>query len=396
MDQKLEWQLMLQLCKFALIKDASEPVLAEGHTYNWFVLLKHAQRHRVHPLLYKGIVKWSKKTIVPSSILAELKSKSLKVLGMNMDHAKELVNIVRTFQKKGVEVIPYKGTILALEAFEDVGAREMSDIDFLMKVEDFPIIKAYFLSRGFVPTKVVPDYFESRFFEQNFEYNFDLFDGDQRLYHVEPHWQTGSKRLQTHMNFHDIKPLTATKKVLGVEMNVLTPEGLLISTCLHHGGGDRWNTLKSVADIAAILHRFQHELDWNLLFQHTKRMRVTNIVLLGIQMAITLFRLPVMDLPVIVREKLKQRTIQYHATLLHTKLSLGTYTRNIKSFLNSLYFHFSLRSHPITKIKVLYYHIIQIFIPTIYDVNDMKVGRKNHWKLYLTKPFRIWNLHVRK
>ena len=392
-DKKATWELFLQLCQLGILKgDSPQPSVAYDEV-NWQELSRLSRRHRVRPTLYKGINQWEHKDKVPSTLLTELRSTHLQIVSMNLDHAKELVQQIRDFKKVGIDLIPYKGTILAQEAFGDLGAREMSDIDFLMDIKDFPAIKDYFLARDFIPTKPVPDHFEEKFFEQNFEYNFDLFDGKRRIYHVEPHWRIGFKRWQTDMNYHDIEPLTQIKNVFGVPTKVLTPEGLLITTCLHHGGEDRWNTMKDVIDITAILLRFKGEMNWEQLLIETEKLKVTNIVMLGVSIASHFFNI---QLPPHIQQYIKAPTLQKHTLEIYELLSNGKHSKNISSFLESLGYHFSLRVHWSTKMKVLYYHLIQIFVPTIYDVNDKKTSGMKYWMLFLTKPFRIWNLHIRK
>jgi hypothetical protein len=171
----------------------------------------------------------------------------------------------------------------------------MSDIDLLIKLEDFDLIKQVFSERGYVPSKAVPKQFENTFFKQNFEYNFDFFVDGKRRYHLEPHWEIGFKRWQTNLNFKDIYPFTRKKAFFGTQMSIPTPEGLLLTTRLHHGREERGDSLKYICDVAAILNTFEKELDWELLLSKADKLRVIYILLLGIGVAVKIFDISIPD-----------------------------------------------------------------------------------------------------
>jgi hypothetical protein len=249
----------------------------------------------------------------------------------------------------------------------------MSDIDLLIKLEDFDLIKQVFRERGYVPSKEVPKQFENTFFRQNFEYNFDFLKDGKRRYHVELHWETGFKRWQTNLDFHDINPLTQKKAFFGTQMSIPTPEGLLFTTSLHHGGEERWDSLKYICDVAAILNTFEKELDWELLLSKANKLRVSNILLLGIGLAVKIFDISIPDQ---IHKLTNSGKLAKHVKKVIDQLPIIERSANFNAYFKDIRYHLSLRKSPITKSKVLYYHLVQIFVPTIYDVNDQKKIRQ--------------------
>lgn len=389
----IEWKLLIYLCKLGFVGDTAPFTqnLSVDHV-DWDLLMSLARLHRVKSLVHQGISRWENGHLVPQNMMDLLVQTRQKQSYKNMDHTKEMVEVVRLLAENGVEAIPYKGVILGHEAYGDIGIRNMSDIDLLVNLRDFPVIKELMLNREYVPAKHVPKEFEATFFRQNFEYNFDLYDGDQRKYHVEPHWKIGFRRWQTDLDFDDIKPLTIKKDFFGTEINMLTPEGLLLTTCLHHGGEDRWNSLKYICDVAAILYTFEKVMNWPLLLREVDKLRVTNIVLLGMGAAVSCFDAPMAEE---IKPLITSGKIDTHVQKVNHILMQGGRSANINTYFKDLNFHFSLRKSLVTKLKVLYYHFIQIFIPTIYDINDERSAGKKYWWLFVTRPFRIWRTHIK-
>ncbi len=388
-----QWEVMVYLCKLGL-KGQFMPEIRQPdwQKTDWSEFLDFAKRHRVRPLLNSGVSLVEGKADIPDNVIQSLKTYQSGRGHQNLLHARELIQLIKAMRIKGMEVIPYKGVLLAQLGYGDIGSREMSDIDFLMNLEDFPIVRDLLLERGYVPTKRVPESFEPIFFRQNFQYNFDLYKEEERLFHVEPHWKIGLKQWQTDLNFDDVKPLTVRKDFFGTEINMLTPEGLLITTCLHHGGEDRWKRLKYICDLAAILFRYDKELDWELVLKEADRFRVTNLILLGIALSVRVFEAPV---PEIVRNLISEDKITSHVQRVIDQANSGSHFSKVNSYLEHAKFHYSLRKNPVTRLKILYYNLVRIFTPTIYDINDEKSAGKKYWWLFITKPFRIWRMHVK-
>ena len=391
--QTAEWRALVYFCHLGIRGE----IYDNGYQFDpedidWLRLKRLSGMHGVRPLLSHGMSLWKDKEYIPREIFDELAGMRKQRSLINMDHAREMVRLIRLLAQRGVELIPYKGVVLGQEAYGDMGLREMSDIDLLMELDKFEEIREILLGRNYVPSKNVPKDFETIFFKQNFEYNFDLYEGEHRKYHVEPHWKIGFRRWQTDLTYSDIYPFTQKRSFFGTELNMLTPEGLLLTTSLHHGGEDRWNQLKYVCDIAAILFTCQKELNWDLLLQESERFKVRNIVLLGVCLAVKIFDAPVPDQVIKLTSK---RKIQKLSQRVLEDLWQGMHSANLNTYFKDISFHFSLRQHLSTRFKVLYYHLTQVFTPTIYDINDEKSqGKKYRW-LFLTRPFRIWRTHVR-
>jgi hypothetical protein len=63
----------------------------------------------------------------------------------------ELERLLRDFQYLGVDVLPLKGPVLALELYGDVALRSCNDLDLLVRRGDFARCEALLLERGYLP-----------------------------------------------------------------------------------------------------------------------------------------------------------------------------------------------------------------------------------------------------
>jgi hypothetical protein len=115
-------------------------------------------------------------------------------------------------------------------------------------------------------------------------------------------------------------------------------------------------------------------------------------MLLGVALAMSTFDAPV---PPNIRKQASSGKMigLVEKTVLLLKAKEQQKTNN--DFFTNLRYQFSLRKSTRTKLKVLYHHIVQLFSPTIFDILDQKNADKRYWWLVLSKPFRIWRMHVR-
>jgi hypothetical protein len=391
--QSTEWQLLVHLCRKGLSNESQPISIHSLEKADWPQIFKLAHIHRVRPLVNHGLVNSEVRRFVPQTVLKKFKEAHVQRNSINMRHAMELKPIIKLLAEKGVKPILYKGLILGQYAYDNISLREISDIDMLIDLKDFSIVEELILSRNYVPTVEMTDSFRPIYFKQNSEYNFDLYEEGKRVCHIEPHWRIGAPRWQTDFGYKDILPLTKPANFLGETINQLTPEGLLITTSLHHGGEELWKKLKHICDIAAILLRSKDEINWQNLFAKTDELKVTNIVLLGIALSVRLFASPV---PEEVRQIIQTSKIRKHADKIEAKLKRTGRQKNVTTYLEQLYFHIDLRNSWSTKARVVYHHFIQIFTPTIFDHRDDGNSDKKYWQLFVSRPIRIWRQHFKR
>ena len=345
---------------------------------DWKELHRLAGFHRVRPLLFSGLLSLSNDIVViPQEDRERLRTRIRAFVTTTFRHVKEVVDLVQDLRAEGVEIVPYKGVMLAEQAYRNWGQREFSDIDFLFDPKDYKVIERVLVGRGYQANLRVPDSFLRKHLRRGCEYHFDLQRDGKRLFHVEPHWQVGLRRQQINITYQQILPLTHQAPFLKTQMNRLSPEGLLLLNSMHHGGKDHWRFLRHICDMAVVMDRFANEIDWDKLLLLARQFKVRNLLLCGVGMAVALFPVSVPDR---VTHFLQAQPV---AGAVEDRLGRlnqvpDTPLTYKQKFYSSLHFHFRLRQYWTTKIRVLVYHLTSLVEVHAVDLQEMEQGEMGY------------------
>lgn len=390
----LEFKLLVHFCQLAITEKGNLVKLSNVNSINWDKLLKLSARHRVSALLYFGICKSPLKEKIPTEIFEQLKAITFQRTAKNFNQTKELLQLIDLYKLKGIKAIPYKGIVLAQDAYENLASREFSDIDLLINLKDLDSISEIMTGLNYQPESSPPDFYWSRYKKNNCEFNFDFHENGKRIFHIEPHWTIGKKLQQLQLTLKDFQPFLVEENFLTQKIEKLSPTGLLITTCIHHISKEEWFSLKHVCDIAAILNKFQDKINWNEVFTFCKKHDLEKMLLVGLVVAKETFEL---KLPVEVTDKfhdqskidaLVERKLE---ELKKEKLD----ARSSQSIFQNMFFYLSLRDNWFTKLKIYYYHFLQIIKPNMGDFDKKNIGLLEYYLLYLKKPFRLWKTYIK-
>lgn len=64
-------------------------------------------------------------------------------------------------------------------------------------------------------------------------------------------------------------PFIQQGQLFGLTTAFLSPEGLLLSTCIHHTK-EQWHSLSYLTDMASLLVKYKTSLNWQLLINTAK------------------------------------------------------------------------------------------------------------------------------
>ena len=193
------------------------------------------------------------------------------------------------------------------------------------------------------------------------------------------------------MKYEHLRPFFNTGTLFETQFNLLSPEGLLLTTCLHHGGKEQWRSLKHVCDVAAILDRYGSTLNWKMLMAKSKELKVGNILLLGLGLASHIFDLVLPgDLQPLVYSRKMKKHIGRIQSQLPKKIGFSSVANEL---VQNMWLHLSLRQYWITKLKVLYYFLVYFLSPNAKDIRGREMSRASYLLLFFKKPFRLWSSH---
>jgi hypothetical protein len=117
---------------------------------DWPKLNALANHHGVSPLLYTRLTELPAGS-VPEHVLAQLASEFRRNTVRNLYLTGELVRILKAFLNEGIPVLPFKGPLLAQQAYGNLGLRMFADLDLLIRPGDVARTLELLASEGYRP-----------------------------------------------------------------------------------------------------------------------------------------------------------------------------------------------------------------------------------------------------
>jgi len=188
----------------------------------------------------------------------------------------ELVRLNRYFMEQEIPILFYKGVLLSKILFDDFTTRATSDIDILIRSDDFIKIREVLLSSGYEEVYYYPETYPGYFLSHTRESAFrKKFTGGHYIY-VELQWSPLPKHYGIPYNndyfFGHSEPVLLTGetvKTLGLTQH-------LFILMIHHGLSDLWRNLKHVFDIALFIIRYDNQIDWKELSKMEKTWHISH------------------------------------------------------------------------------------------------------------------------
>lgn len=171
-DLKIEDQLLLN-CSITHIPDEKikdiHNLVSRG--INWDYLVNIARRHRLNYLLY-----WQLDEIcpekIPDNVKLQLQEDFQANAHRNLAMFRELVNVLNILKKHGITAIPYKGPVLAIIIYKNLGFRSFSDLDFYVPWDDVSRTRKILIENGYEPLMELSPNQEEAFHKFQREYHF--------------------------------------------------------------------------------------------------------------------------------------------------------------------------------------------------------------------------------
>lgn len=262
---------------------------------NWGYLLSKASYHGLMSLLYSNLRKYSDK--VPEDIMHLLKDYYLINTRKNLLFIGELIRIVQLFETKNINLIPYKGPVLAIQSYNDLSMREFGDIDLFIHKKDFPLVKKELLHENYETILNLTNSKEIEYMKYQREYKFKNTDNGIL---IEIQWNvvgfSFSFPNSRYFPINGLKPLFVNNH----ELKTFTNEDLILILSLHVAG-HMWSRLSWMADIAELIKNSE-KIDWNQIIEKAHFLAVERILYLNLSLSQNLFNL---KLPKNVQEYIK-------------------------------------------------------------------------------------------
>jgi Uncharacterised nucleotidyltransferase len=248
---------------------------------DWDYLLREAEENSVTPLLDRHLSAVALGAAPPATqeqLKKTCRANTVRCLYLTA----ELINILRLFQSQNIPVIPYKGPVLAAQAYGDVALREFEDLDIILRQSDIPKAHEIIVSLGYKPkfdwilspgaaASLVPG-----------EYNYR---DEARRAMVELHTEITLRHFPTKPDLDAFIRNLAPVKLSDRDILTFTAEDLLPMLCIH-GSKDFWERLSWIADVNELV-QFHPALDWDRVLRFAQPLQAARMLNLGLALAVS-------------------------------------------------------------------------------------------------------------
>lgn len=229
-----------------------------------------AQHHGLVPLVYRRLSTAMGAT--QSAGLVALRQQDKLNAHRTLWLTVELLNIHKHLAARGLEVLPYKGPVLAESLYGNVALRQFSDLDLLVRARDLPAIRSALFELGYKPGLQLTHAAERAYLKSGYEYTFD---GAQGRNLVEIKWQILPRFYSIGFEVDNFFERAVGIDVAGHKLRTLCDQDLMLVLCVHaakHG----WVQLSWLCDIAQLAR--SQALDWKALRAQAERLGIARIV----------------------------------------------------------------------------------------------------------------------
>jgi hypothetical protein len=254
---------------------------------DWDYVLQMADRHRLKHFLYYHLNQICPESI-PEDVMVSLKNYYAANVQRNLLMFGNLLNILDIFKLRGIESLPYKGPILALETYHNLGLRKFDDLDIFVHKEDVSKVKKILKSINYEPTINLNLKEEKKFIKTMRDY---IFYNVEKGITLEIHWRFPSiffflPNPDELFDWNNCRTIEIHSK----QILVPSPEEMFLILCIHNAE-HRWRRISLLCDFKEFINA--HEVDWVIIIEKSKKLGIQRLVGINFYLACFLLSLEI-------------------------------------------------------------------------------------------------------
>src|SRR5450631_3125756 len=233
----------------ALEQDQAEKIasICRGEV-DWEEFLVLVRRHGVPSLAYTMLSRHAA-GLLPTAVQDTLKSWHIQASGLALHHAAEIADVSTLFAEQGLEMILMKGELLSLKLYGDPTLRSASDIDLMVKTEDFDRADQLILSMGYrcySPGSGLTE--RQKKFHRSVGQNYEYYQ-DSKGVKLELHWRS---YLWNQEQTDELWAQSQSIVWIGKPFKFWNADALFLFLC-YHGAHHEWCSLKWLSDVTVLI-----------------------------------------------------------------------------------------------------------------------------------------------
>jgi len=218
----------------------------------------------IAPLFYKKLPLLTNSSQIPEAVRTKLQQAWYKTFSRSTVLYEHFRKIAEAFTSQNIQVIALKGIYLSEWLYQDIGLRQFSDIDLLLKEEDAANCLIILEGLGYIPYKIeLSSFVLSQFAKDIVHYPPRMKDGVSIELHIKLHSKNQSYNVLIPTLWANAIPAT----INGILVLALNNRDLLIHLCLHLDKHFRVGHVQFTCfnDITNLLERDADILNWEKL-----------------------------------------------------------------------------------------------------------------------------------
>jgi hypothetical protein len=237
---------------------------------NWQWLAGSAEDQGVFPLLFHTI-KRNAPEAIPAANLAVWQRQFYGNAARNLYLARTLSQLLDTFKRSRIRVLPYKGPLFATAVYGNLSLRKAGDLDLLVHRHDFRKAKELLLSQGYQIHVALT--WKDHLVHQTDNINIDLHQ------EIAPRWYN------YRVTFDHLWDRRSTINLDGKNLDTFSLDDLLILLCLdivRDTAEATYLRLFKFCDVARVVKSYNAG-NWELLLEKTRQIGARGALLVALR-----------------------------------------------------------------------------------------------------------------
>jgi Uncharacterised nucleotidyltransferase len=380
-----ESRLIIGVCQTSLMPDVIETMrtLITPNT-DWDYVIGVARRNAVLPLLSWNLLNHFSEQL-PPAVKDGLHQELLVHTQRNLFLTQKVGELVRMFRKIEVEALPFKGPMLALQAYGNPALRKYGDLDILVRPRDFGRAVVALEANGYKPVTTVSwlnktNWFISRKKDVYFVH-------PNQAVNLELHWKLSGSHFGLPKEMNLLWERLEAVNIGGTSVPALCFNDLLIYLCLH-GSRHSWERFSWICDVNQLILS-ENEVDWDCLFTEARRLGCENVLALGLRLIHEFFGF---DVPVPLWKTIKSESL-YEGMVQEIRERLFSEEARPVTIDERYPYHLKLKERRSDKWKLhihyLSWYLKIILTPNDADKNVINLPRLLYPVYFITRPVRL-------
>ena len=233
------------------------------HVRDWDYLINTIIDRGIGPLLFTKLPLLNNSSLIPTPVQTKLQQVYFKTFSRSTILYEHFRKIAGAFVAQNIPVIGLKGIYLSEWLYQDIGLRQFSDIDLLVKEENAESCLSILEGLGYKKNSAgqLSEFVLSQFEKDIIHYPPMVLNGVSIELHIKLHSATEKYHLDVTELWKNALPAT----IHGVNVQALNATDLLIHLCLHLDKHFKVGPVQFTCfnDITNLLEKLSGSLDWN-------------------------------------------------------------------------------------------------------------------------------------